>query len=68
MARCVSSPLLLPHPNTISDDCHRRDNLSAHLDPDNSGVLVVKLNGEGGGMSADEVTRRLDKGETCVVM
>jgi len=45
-----------------------RDNLSAHLDPDNSGVLVVKLNGEGGGMSADEVTRRLDKGETCVVM
>jgi hypothetical protein len=45
-----------------------RHNLSAHLDPENSGVLIVKLTGEGGGMSADEVTRRLDSDDACIVM
>lgn len=47
-----------------------KHNLTAHLDPHNTGVLIVKLNTEGGdGMSSDEVTRRLEKDdEACVVM
>jgi hypothetical protein len=39
------------------------------MDPDNSGVLIVDLQAQGGGMSADEVTRRLERDdEDCVIM
>jgi len=54
--------------NRIECRCHRH-NLSARLDPDNEGVLIVNLSGQGGGMSADEMTKRLEKDDqSCVIM
>ena len=48
-----------------------RHNLIAELDPDNSGVLIVQLGGRKSGrraIGADEVTRRLEKSEGCLIM
>ena len=56
-----------------------RHNLAAALDPDNSGVLVVQLDGgnaaerarDRGGvvLGADDITRRLDnQDDGCIVM
>ncbi|KAG8711453.1 hypothetical protein FRC09_020586 [Ceratobasidium sp. 395] len=43
--------------------------LNAHIDPQNAGVLVVQLGGRGErGMDPNEVTRRLETDEQCVVM
>lgn len=43
--------------------------LNAHIDPQNAGVLVVQLGGRGErGMDPNEVTRRLERDEQCVVM
>lgn len=45
--------------------------LVAELDPDNSGVLIVQLGGRKSGRRAigvDEVTRRLEKSEGCLIM
>ncbi|KAG8681763.1 hypothetical protein FRC08_015410 [Ceratobasidium sp. 394] len=43
--------------------------LNAHIDPQNAGVLVVQLGGQGErGMDPNEVTRRLETDEQCVVM
>ncbi|KZT57747.1 DUF1771-domain-containing protein [Calocera cornea HHB12733] len=44
---------------------------AAELDPQNEGVLIVHLGGGAQGrrgMDADEVTRRLDSDEKCVIM
>ncbi|KAG7446390.1 DUF1771-domain-containing protein [Guyanagaster necrorhizus] len=47
----------------------RKHQLVAELDPSNSGVLVVHLNGaRGGGVGPDEIVRRLDRDNVCVVM
>jgi len=47
-----------------------RYQLSAHLDPTNAGVLIVELNSTRHGVSADEITHRIedndDKG--CIIM
>ena len=59
--------------------CRSRHNLSAAIDPQNSGVLIVQLDGgtaaeqvrdRGGVMlGADDITRRLDrKDEGCIIM
>lgn len=58
--------------------CCSRHNLSATIDPQNSGVLIVQLEGgtgeqimgRGGVMlGADDITRRLDgKDESCIIM
>jgi hypothetical protein len=59
--------------------CRSRHNLSASIDPQNSGVLIVRLEGgtaaeqvrdRGGVMlGADDITRRLDrKDESCIIM
>lgn len=51
--------------------CPRRHDLVAELDPDNSGVLIVQLGGRKSGrraIGADEVTRRLEKSEGCLIM
>lgn len=48
-----------------------RHNLVAELDPDNSGVLIVQVGGRTSGrraIGADEVTRRLEKSEGCLIM
>ncbi|QRV79473.1 hypothetical protein RhiJN_07488 [Ceratobasidium sp. AG-Ba] len=43
--------------------------LNAHIDPQNAGVLIVQLGGQGErGMDPNEVTRRLEKDEQCVIM
>ncbi|KAF9650614.1 Smr-domain-containing protein [Thelephora ganbajun] len=49
----------------------RKHNLVAELDPNNAGVLIVQLGGRKSGRRAigvDEVTRRLEKSEGCVIM
>ena len=49
----------------------RRYKLAAQLDPHNEGVLVVQLGGvERGesGMGVDEIERRLEKDEGCIIM
>jgi hypothetical protein len=49
----------------------RRHNLVAELDPDNSGVLIVQLGGRRSGgrvIGPDEVTRRLEKSDGCLIM
>lgn len=39
----------------------------AELDPQNAGVLIVRLDGQGRGMDPEEVTRRLERGNRdCV--
>lgn len=52
-----------------------RHQLLAELDPDNAGVLIVQLNGRSSGrgpvIGADEVSRRLERGDSeggCVIM
>ncbi len=49
-----------------------RYQLSAQLDPNNAGVLIVQLNGAQRGergMGADELSQRLEKdGEQCIIM
>jgi hypothetical protein len=48
-----------------------RHDLVAELDPDNSGVLIVQLGGRRSGrrtIGSDEVTRRLEKSEGCLIM
>jgi len=47
----------------------QKHQLVAELDPHNAGVLIVRLNGQGGGMDLDEVTRRLErKDQECIIM
>lgn len=49
-----------------------RHNLVAEMDPDNAGVLIVQLgegkSGRGRSIGADEVTRRLERQDGCVIM
>ncbi|GAA6029128.1 hypothetical protein JCM8097_001613 [Rhodosporidiobolus ruineniae] len=47
-----------------------RENLTAHLDPHNGGVLVVQLQGQGGGRGAGEFVREMEgsRENDCVVM
>jgi len=42
------------------EELMQKHQLVAELDPHNTGVLVVHLDGRGGGMDPDEVTRRLE--------
>lgn len=47
--------------------------LTAELDPDNAGVLIVHMGGRGeatrGGIGSDEITRRLERDDDrCVIM
>lgn len=44
-----------------------RHQLSAQLDPQNAGVLIVFLNRPGQGMSSDEVTDRIEN-NNCTIM
>jgi hypothetical protein len=59
--------------------CHSRHNISAAIDPQNSGVLIVHLEGgtaaeqvrdRGGVMlGTDDITQRLDrKDDSCIIM
>jgi len=60
------------------EDFVQKYNLVATIDPENSGVLIVSLEGgtaaeqarDRGGVAlgVDDITRRLDKDEGCVVM
>jgi len=51
------------------EELMQKHQLVAELDPQNAGVLVVRLDGQGGGMDSDEVARRLEKGsDACVIM
>jgi len=61
------------------DSLRSRHNLSAAIDPQNSGVLIVQLDGgtaaeqvrDRGGimLGTDDITRRLDrKDESCIIM
>ena len=46
-----------------------RHQLIPEIDPHNAGVLIVHLDGQGGGMGTDEVTRRLERrNEDCIIM
>ncbi|GAA5920375.1 hypothetical protein JCM1841_005597 [Sporobolomyces salmonicolor] len=47
-----------------------REHLTAHLDPHNGGVLVVQLQGQGGGKRGDEMMREMEgsRENDCVVM
>ncbi|GAA5866390.1 hypothetical protein JCM1840_001298 [Sporobolomyces johnsonii] len=47
-----------------------REHLTAHLDPHNGGVLVVQLQGQGGGKRGDEMMREMEgsRDNDCVVM
>ncbi|KAM0790817.1 hypothetical protein ACM66B_004662 [Microbotryomycetes sp. NB124-2] len=51
-------------------DLMERENLTAHLDSHNSGVLVVQLQGQGTGKSSREIIGDLeqDKNNDCVIM
>jgi len=47
----------------------QKHQLAAELDPNNAGVLIVRLDGQGRGMDPDEITRRLEKGnQDCIIM
>ncbi|GAA5869131.1 hypothetical protein JCM8547_008705 [Rhodosporidiobolus lusitaniae] len=48
----------------------QRERLTAHLDPHNGGVLVVQLQGQGGGRSAGQFVREMEdsRDNDCVVM
>lgn len=53
----------------VCTDIQIRYQLNAHIDPQNAGVLIVQLGGRGErGMDPNEVTRRLERDEQCVVM
>ncbi|GAA5969547.1 hypothetical protein JCM11641_008153 [Rhodosporidiobolus odoratus] len=47
-----------------------KERLSAHLDPNNGGVLVVLLQGQGGGRAGGQFVREMEQssGNDCVVM
>lgn len=47
-----------------------REHLTASLDPHNGGVLVVQLQGQGGGKGGGQFLRELEgsKDNDCVVM
>lgn len=47
-----------------------RERLTAHLDPHNGGVLVVQLQGQGGGRNAGQFLREMEQSSQndCVVM
>lgn len=50
------------------EELMRNEKLAAQIDPDNAGVLIVKLDARDG-MGADEINRRLERNdEGCVVM
>ncbi|KAK4050818.1 hypothetical protein OIV83_003240 [Microbotryomycetes sp. JL201] len=51
-------------------DLMERENLTAHLDSHNAGVLVVQLQGQGTGKSSREIIGDLeqDKNNDCVIM
>jgi len=55
------------------EELMQKHQLLAELDPDNSGVLIVQLNGQSTGrghtISPDEVSRRLERdSESCIIM
>ncbi|KAJ7045429.1 cytoplasmic protein [Mycena alexandri] len=52
------------------EELMQKHQLSAELDPHNAGVLVVQMGGnQGGGVSPDEITRRLDRDDQgCTIM
>lgn len=49
-----------------------RESLVAELDPSNAGVLIVHLDGgenaRGRTLNPDDMTRRLEKDEQCIIM
>jgi len=53
------------------EDLIQKHQLSAQLDPNNSGVLIVLINSKSGqrGIGAEEISRRLEREEeSCIVM
>jgi len=51
------------------EELMQKHQLVAELDPNNAGVLIVRLDGQGRGMDPDEVTRRLERGnQDCIIM
>ncbi|KZP17983.1 DUF1771-domain-containing protein, partial [Athelia psychrophila] len=50
------------------EELMQKHQLVAELDPHNAGVLIVRLDGQGQGMNPDEVSRRLDSNQDCVIM
>jgi hypothetical protein len=51
------------------EDLMRKENLTAHLDPHNPGVLVVQLQQQGGGKGSREVLDDMDKNpDICAIM
>jgi len=54
------------------EELMERHRLTAEVDPSNSGVLIVKVNARTGlgnkGIGADELSRRLDDQEGCLIM
>ncbi|GAA6004049.1 hypothetical protein JCM10207_006532 [Rhodosporidiobolus poonsookiae] len=48
----------------------QRENLTAHLDPHNGGVLVVQLQGQGGGRSGGQFVREMEESDSndCTIM
>ncbi|KAF7782521.1 hypothetical protein Agabi119p4_1897 [Agaricus bisporus var. burnettii] len=52
------------------EDLMRKHQLSAQLDPNNAGVLIVHLgSSHRHGVDADEITRRIEKGDNgCIIM
>lgn len=48
----------------------QREHLTATLDPHNGGVLVVQLQGQGGGKGSGQFLRELEgsKDNDCVIM
>ncbi|KAK7472640.1 hypothetical protein VKT23_000753 [Stygiomarasmius scandens] len=52
------------------EELMEKHRLTADLDPDNAGVLIVQLNtNRNRGVSPDEIARRIDRDdERCIVM
>lgn len=61
------APLFL---KSISLTLFSRYQLSAELDPNNAGVLIVQLGSTTGrGVGADEITRRIERSDdSCIIM
>lgn len=46
-----------------------KERLTAYLDPHNSGVLVIQLQGQGGGKGSRDIMGDMDRSnDVCVVM
>lgn len=58
----------LPRKKLAADGDGRGSNLAAHLDPHNTGVLVVDLSGRTGSRDAGFADQLANGGEQCLVM